>query len=170
MKTCPYCAEDIQDAAVVCKHCGRELAAGSARPPAPKPKRRARSVAIGVGLLLVLAFIGSRLDSTSSSPKALTAEQLAAIDTAHASHAWSRPKSIELRSGFVVVDYEIDRPLIPPKTLGETRLLAIREALLPFGYKNFRVNVNGVPPGTGVVRRYGSARVIAGGQLEWLTP
>jgi hypothetical protein len=43
MKTCPYCAEtDLKDAAVACKHCGRDM-------PLPARERR---IAFGV-----LAFV-----------------------------------------------------------------------------------------------------------------
>ena len=39
MKRCPFCAEEIQDTAVVCRFCGRELAESGARPLSADERR-----------------------------------------------------------------------------------------------------------------------------------
>ena len=55
MKNCPHCAEEIQDAAIVCKHCGRDLAKPSA--PVAEHKRRKRWPWILGGLILLVILI-----------------------------------------------------------------------------------------------------------------
>jgi len=63
MKKCPFCAEDIQDAANVCKHCGRDLPAQQAA--------KAKDTAIGCFLLLaIVAGCSFWLSRKSDTPEA----------------------------------------------------------------------------------------------------
>lgn len=104
----------------------------------------------------------------------LTQVQVDEVANALRTKDLSAPKSMEVRSGFVVSAYELDEAEVvrntPLRAFAESRLLAIREVLLPYGYVDYRVDINGPPPGTGLIRRYGSSRYINGGTIEWLKP
>lgn len=73
VKKCPFCAGDIQDAAIVCKHCGRDLTgrmAGAiphAQRPGIRPAIRILLIVLLVGVigLIILSVVGRFLRSVS---------------------------------------------------------------------------------------------------------
>jgi hypothetical protein len=123
-------------------------------------------------LLVALAAVLNACGLTSAQPPPLTPEQQSAIVGDLRGANYPEPKSLEVSKdgGFVVAIFEVTPSQIPDggEAFATDALLKIREKLLPSGsYKNFRVTINAPSQYTGMVNRYGSARLVEGGRVNW---
>ena len=179
---CSRCNNQNPPTAKFCFQCGQSFPSPdlvSVPPPTGLNRAQIAILVIAlVGLAVVFLIYGGKEQqggrnrrTAVSGPATLTSEHRSAIHAALRKIGYPMPADLEINeTGFLVATFELRGPVTPlsVKTFAEDSIMVIREAMLPFKIvERYRVTLNGPSPGTGMIRRYGNARLIEGDQVRW---
>lgn len=127
---------------------------------------RAAAVWLGALVLLAVVFAAVAMFLEPQTPRELTSDHMAAIERAMDQRAYIHPTRVAIVNDTVTATYQINNDLaIPPRRFAEDRLEVIRQALKPFRFDQFAVEVYGTagaPP-----KAWGTARALTDRAVTW---